>query len=79
MFNNEVNYIVFGEGFIKFIVDNFNWNFDILIIIINENSLYYEIDELEMRNYGLFYIYGNNLSFVIYNFIGDWIGFVYFR
>lgn len=71
MFNNEVNYIVFGEGFIKFIVDNFNWNFDILIIIINENSLYYEIDELEMRNYGLFYIYGNNLSFVIYNFIGD--------
>lgn len=73
---NEVNYIVFGEGFIKFIVDNFNCNFDIVIIIINENSFYYEVDELEMKNYGLLYIYGSNLSFVVYNFIGDRIGFV---
>lgn len=79
MIINEVNEIVYGDGFIKFIIDNVNCNFDIVIVIINENSFFYEVDELEMKNYGVFYIYGDNLSLVVYNFIGDCMGFVYFR
>lgn len=77
--NNEANHTVFGEGFTKLTVDNFNRNPDIPTIIINENSSYYEIDELEMRNHGLLYIHGNNSSFVIHNFTGDRTGLVHLR
>ena len=77
--NNEANHTVFGEGFTKLTVDNFNRNPDIPTIIINENSSYYEIDELEMRNHGLLHIHGNNSSFVIHNFTGDRTGLVHLR
>ena len=77
--NNEANHTVFGEGFTKLTVDNFNQNPDIPTIIINENSSYYEIDELEMRNHGLLHIHGNNSSFVIHNFTGDRTGLVHLR
>ena len=77
--NNEANHTVFGEGFTKLTVDNFNRNPDIPTIIIYENSSYYEIDELEMRNHGLLHIHGNNSSFVIHNFIGDRTGLVHLR
>lgn len=76
---NEANHTVFGEGFTKLTVDNFNRNPDIPTIIINENSSYYEIDELEMRNHGLLHIHGNNSSFVIHNFTGDRTGLVHLR
>lgn len=76
---NEANHTVFGEGFTKLTVDNFNQNPDIPTIIINENSSYYEIDELEMRNHGLLHIHGNNSSFVIHNFTGDRTGLVHLR
>ena len=76
---NKANHTVFGEGFTKLTVDNFNRNPDIPTIIIYENSSYYEIDELEMRNHGLLHIHGNNSSFVIHNFIGDRTGLVHLR
>lgn len=76
---NEANHTVFGEGFTKLTVDNFNRNPDIPTIIIYENSSYYEIDELEMRNHGLLHIHGNNSSFVIHNFTGDRTGLVHLR
>ena len=76
---NKANHTVFGEGFTKLTVDNFNRNPDIPTIIIYENSSYYEIDELEMRNHGLLHIHGNNSSFVIHNFTGDRTGLVHLR
>ena len=76
---NEANHTVFGEGFTKLTVDNFNRNPDIPTIIIYENSSYYEIYELEMRNHGLLHIHGNNSSFVIHNFTGDRTGLVHLR
>ena len=76
---NEANHTVFGEGFTKLTVDNVDRNPDIATIIINENSSYYEVDELEMKNHGLLHIHGNNSSFVVHNFTGDRTGLVQLR
>ena len=76
---NEANHTVFGEGFTKLTIDNVNRNPDIATVIINENSSYYEVDELEMRNHGVLHIHGSNSTFVVHNFTGDRTGLVHLR
>ena len=76
---NEANHTVFGEGFTKLTIDNINRNPDITTIIINENSSYYEVDELEMRNHGVLHIHGSNSTLVVHNFTGDRTGLVHLR
>ena len=76
---NEPNNTVFGEGFTKLTIDNINRNPDIATIIINENSSYYEVDELEMRNHGELHIHGGNSSLVVHNFTGDRTGLVHLK
>ena len=70
---------MFGDGFTKLTIDNLNRNPDIATIIINENSSYYEVDELEMKNHALLHFHGPNSSFVVHNFTGDRTGLVHLR
>ena len=79
MFINKANQTVFGVGFTKLSIDNMNRNPNITTIIIDENSYYYEVDELEMRNHGVLHIHGSKSTFVVHNFTGDRTGLVRLR
>ena len=79
MFINKANQTVFGVGFTKLSIDNKNRNPNIATIITDENSYYYEVDELEMRNHGVLHIHGSNSTFVVHNFTGDRTGLVRLR
>ena len=76
---DEHNNTIFGEGFTKLILDNQNRNKHIATFIEKEVDRYYEVDELEMRNHVVLWIYGENATLVAHKFSGDKTGLVHLR
>ena len=74
---DEHNNTVFGEGFTKLILDNENRNLNIATLIAKEQEKYYEVDQLEIRNHAILWIYGKNATLVAHSFTGDRTGLVH--
>lgn len=73
------NQTVYGFGYTKLIIDNRNRNPDIATIIINENTTYYEVDDLETKNHAILHIHGEKAVLVAHKFSGDRTGLVHLR
>lgn len=75
----EGNKTEFGVGFTKLIIDNLNRNPSISTLIINENTTYYEFQELEVMNHAVLNIHGDKAVLVVHNFTGDRTGLVHLK
>ncbi|KAK3724602.1 hypothetical protein QZH41_005193 [Actinostola sp. cb2023] len=79
LLKNNDNKTEYGYGYRKLIIDNQNRNPDIATIIINENTTYYEVEDLETRNHAILHIHGEKAVLVAHKFSGDRTGLVHLR